>query len=390
METTDDTSEHLRATSLIRIAAYPRPIMVRRVLPYDHITGVYRVRLDEPWFGPTYTDANLTREDLGLEVPVIEGIATFENLTLNYVGLNYTLRFISSLTPSDRRGHGYGYGHPEGDDSGEVISVESFPFHNLYGEPTGLEVYRPVGKVWAGGQPFARQPVVALVDGGRNIMREYINATITAEILDGTNSNDAELLGGLTVDVVRGLARFRDLQVTRRGSYTLKYTTNAGTFSVFEDIEVQFSSEWQVMPHDRYPLDRFGHSIALEQSDSPSRLVVGSPLDDHPIHEVQHIRTRGKLLPRLPPLRPRPHAPSPCAASPSTANATQLRSEIQILYTKAERRNEVQRISICADEAGFRPVGEFTLTWGSFGPTRWIDCNTYPEHIKVVLEADMA
>ena len=246
METTDDTSEHLRATSLIRIAAYPRPIMVRRVLPYDHITGVYRVRLDEPWFGPTYTDANLTREDLGLEVPVIEGIATFENLTLNYVGLNYTLRFISSLTPSDRRGHGYGYGHPEGDDSGEVISVESFPFHNLYGEPTGLEVYRPVGKVWAGGQPFARQPVVALVDGGRNIMREYINATITAEILDGTNSNDAELLGGLTVDVVRGLARFRDLQVTRRGSYTLKYTTNAGTFSVFEDIEVQFSSEWQV------------------------------------------------------------------------------------------------------------------------------------------------
>ena len=144
------------------------------------------------------------------------------------------------------------------------------------------------------------------------------------------------------------------------------------------------------MPHDRYPLDRFGHSIALEQSDSPSRLVVGSPLDDHPIHEVQHIRTRGKLLPRLPPLRPRPHAPSPCAASPSTANATQLRSEIQILYTKAERRNEVQRISICADEAGFRPVGEFTLTWGSFGPTRWIDCNTYPEHIKVVLEADLA
>ena len=39
-------------------------------------------------------------------------------------------------------------------------------FDVIHGDPTALVEITPAGSAWAGGAPFAQQPVIAIVDAG--------------------------------------------------------------------------------------------------------------------------------------------------------------------------------------------------------------------------------
>jgi len=148
-----------------------------------------RFRLQEPWSYNSSFLQPLHKAIRTVRVRVSAGIAQFDGLSIDRVGRDYTLRFVSSLRPEPegtligrgrrgfgRVGYGYGYGLPNaagaasqplaGDsalsDAAAIALAESMPnitavsapFAVSIGPPASMIVARPAVGAWAGGQPF--------------------------------------------------------------------------------------------------------------------------------------------------------------------------------------------------------------------------------------------
>ncbi|GMH95725.1 hypothetical protein TrST_g6431 [Triparma strigata] len=114
----------------------------RNVLVGDSTSTVTVSIFDNPSGGHLLPLSNL-------EVKLVKGVATFNNLFIDYAGLAYRLQY--SL-------------------SGSTVAVQGLPFDVQAGLPTTLKVSKNPGNAWAGGQPFQIQPYIDLVDYGNNII----------------------------------------------------------------------------------------------------------------------------------------------------------------------------------------------------------------------------
>jgi hypothetical protein len=97
-------------------------------------------------------------------------------------------------------------------------------------EPTSLTVTTPPGDATSGGV-FGTQPVVSLLDGDDDVMTTDSSSTITAAIQTGTGT----LLGTTTVTMSSGVGTFTDLRIDESGNFTLRFSTDAGAFTVDSD-----------------------------------------------------------------------------------------------------------------------------------------------------------
>lgn len=105
-----------------------------------------------------------------------QGIVSFNALSIDTQGYNYTLQFtLWRYSAPDQR-------HIETD-----ITVTSEKFDVLFGPPRKL-VFAPgphskADGAWAGNQPFTQQPVLQLQDFGGNPRRPDFTSTVTASIV---------------------------------------------------------------------------------------------------------------------------------------------------------------------------------------------------------------
>ena len=188
--------------------AYPFPppraagVVVASVRP----SGERRLRLALPWPGPNMVYAPMAVVTSAVTVPVIAGVATFANLTLDIAGEGYVLAFVSSLVPhsnmaapavwsslhpsgdtapfgygTGRTGAGFGFGSDAHSLIPGRIAVASAPFAVGVGLPHELRVRRALGRAWAGNQPFGLQPSVAIVDAGGNTLADRGDDVIVVE-----------------------------------------------------------------------------------------------------------------------------------------------------------------------------------------------------------------
>ena len=140
----------------------------------------------------------------------------------------------------------------------------SATFDVTHGDPTALVEITPAGNAWAGGTPFAQQPVIAVVDGGGNIMTPDSVSTITATLT--INPSGFPLLGELTQIVALGVAPFQDLRIDKDAKgYQIQYTTTAGGFHLNTSLDVIPSTEFMLTSSlDRQIGDRMGSSCAAD------------------------------------------------------------------------------------------------------------------------------
>ncbi|KAA0158101.1 hypothetical protein FNF28_06401 [Cafeteria roenbergensis] len=314
------------------------------------VGGTERLRLDEPWAGPAAFGQRLTRQSPGLTARVVNGRASFVNLTLDRAGSGFRLLFTSSLRPDPegtllgrgrrgmgRVGYGFGYGADLPDpvaaypndydppfqvnrqDSGPAylaasaeVSAHGFaapwpgsaPAPNItlvtdhfvvgLGDPDHLRIDVPAAGAWAGGQPFLRQPVLSLRDAGGNLLVWQEGAVVTASLTaDPTGGALPALSGFVNVSMVQGQAEFLNLAVSREGvGFQLSFHAAVpgwGSFSTSQRLDVLPSAEWQVSLPDAQPGDRAGESVAV----SGDVLVAGSPHDRAPTKEIQIVETTG-------------------------------------------------------------------------------------------------
>jgi hypothetical protein len=134
---------------------------------------------------------------------VVNGVASFSGLSINLVGIGYTLTFTSNpvLTPATSNAFG------------------------VSGAPAQLTVSTQPGAAQPG-LPFGAQPVVAIRDSGGTIVAGDNTTQVTAAITTGTGATGAVLSGITTVTAVNGVAVFSNLAIDLEGSgYTLTFTS---------------------------------------------------------------------------------------------------------------------------------------------------------------------
>jgi hypothetical protein len=134
---------------------------------------------------------------------VVNGVANFSGLSINLVGIGYTLTFTSNpvLTPATSNAFG------------------------VSGAPAQLTVSTQPGAAQPG-LPFGAQPVVAIRDSGGTIVASDNTTQVTAAITAGTGATGAALSGTMTVTAVNGVAVFSNLAIDLEGSgYTLTFTS---------------------------------------------------------------------------------------------------------------------------------------------------------------------
>ncbi len=89
---------------------------------------------------------------------------------------------------------GRGYGRADG----QNITVSSWYFNVAIGDPAAIIVVRGLSGAWSGGEPFAIQPAVAVVDRGGNVISDQGDEhNVTVTLLN--NPYMAELAGQVTV-----------------------------------------------------------------------------------------------------------------------------------------------------------------------------------------------
>lgn len=169
-----------------------------------------------------------------------------------------------------------------------AVSGVSSKFQVSFGVPHSLKVLVSAGNAWAGGLPFQRQPSVAIKDAGGNTITTDSTSTMTVAL--SVNPTGAPLLGTTTVTLDKGVAYFTDLFVGKRSNgYVLSYTTSAGSFSTTQALMVSYSAEFEARASDEQPGDALGSSCAI----SHYTAVVGAPLEDRPVDDVQVITSSG-------------------------------------------------------------------------------------------------
>ncbi|CAG0983824.1 hypothetical protein PLCT2_02068 [Planctomycetaceae bacterium] len=152
---------------------------------------------------------------------VVNGVANFSGLSINLVGIGYSLTFTSNpvLTPATSNAFG------------------------VSGAPAQLTVSTQPGAAQPG-LPFGAQPVVAIRDSGGTIVASDNSTQVTATITTGTGATGAVLSGTTTVTAVNGVAVFSNLAIDLEGSgYTLTFTsTPVLTASTSSSFNVAVSS----------------------------------------------------------------------------------------------------------------------------------------------------
>eukprot|EP00937_MAST-01D_sp_MAST-1D-sp2_P007795 g7795.t1 len=108
-------------------------------------------------------------------VQLVNGVATFNNLRIDRVGNDYSLRFYLL---KNRRGTQIW--------DLTTLYVDSPNFNVVLGAPQALAVSTPPSNAWAGGSPIGVQPILELRDLGDNVIRtdgtSQVTATITPSI----------------------------------------------------------------------------------------------------------------------------------------------------------------------------------------------------------------
>jgi hypothetical protein len=94
--------------------------------------------------------------------------------------------------------------------TGSVIGY-SPSFDVVLGAPFALKLIQVASDAWAGGTPFQNQPIVALIDGGGNIIITDSSNTVTAEI--SVNPTGYPLLGVTVIQFDLGVAVFKNLAI---------------------------------------------------------------------------------------------------------------------------------------------------------------------------------
>lgn len=107
------------------------------------------------------------------------------------------------------------------------LTVVSEPFYVARGPPTSLRIIQAIGEAH-GGEPFDRQPRVALTDAGGNVIEEneslLVQASLHRNPHNGTLSTN---LSSTSLRLARGLAVYAGLTVDEAGwGYQLRFTLN--------------------------------------------------------------------------------------------------------------------------------------------------------------------
>jgi hypothetical protein len=137
-------------------------------------------------------------------VTIVNGVATFTNLSINNAGVGYELRFSSAgLTPAD---------------------TNLFNVNPPAGPATQLAIVTQPGGA-APGTAFTSQPVVEIRDSVGALAASDNTTQVTATITTGTGTVGAILGGTVTRTAVNGVVTFTDLSIDLAGSgYTLDFS----------------------------------------------------------------------------------------------------------------------------------------------------------------------
>ena len=143
-------------------------------------------------------------------VPVVDGRASFLDLTLNEAGEGYKLRFIGL----DNAKNAFAY-------------VDSSSFSVARGSAYQISITRHPASA-TGGSPFRTQPLVAIQDRGFNILTNYAGSeTVTVSMFSGSATLRSSVVNGLSANFYRGIASFGNLFINEAGGpYVLQFTFN--------------------------------------------------------------------------------------------------------------------------------------------------------------------
>lgn len=148
-----------------------------------------------------------------LTVNVVNGVASFNDLSLNKAGTGYTLVATS----------------------GTLASATSNAFDITAGPATQLSFSTQPGSAVAG-SPLSPQPVVQVLDAQGNLVSSYTGAISLAL---GNNPGSGTLNGTLTVNAVNGIATFTGLSVSKAGiGYTLRATASGLTDATSQPFDI--------------------------------------------------------------------------------------------------------------------------------------------------------
>lgn len=105
------------------------------------------------------------------------------------------------------------------------LGVVSEPFFVTRGPPTGLRITQAVGGV-RGGDPFDRQPRVALTDAGGNVIEEEESLQVEASLhLNPHNGTLFSNISSTALQLARGLAVYAGLTIDKAGwGYQIRYS----------------------------------------------------------------------------------------------------------------------------------------------------------------------
>lgn len=145
----------------------------------------------------------------GDRVPIVGGVAKFQELQIRRAGTNYILQYIGY----DSTGRAFG-------------AASSFPFDVYVGPPYMMSFNVTVGRA-TGGLPFAPNPVVAIVDRGNNLVSNVSSHNVSVSLVQASGGMILEPLNGTTTTFLGGLASFTGLFIQLAGGpIKLRFTTN--------------------------------------------------------------------------------------------------------------------------------------------------------------------
>ena len=317
--------------------------------------------------GCIYDSALQKCKGFRLTVPVYAGVAQFDGMLIDKVGPLYQLKYTATADPLFPNPYQW---------TGSIFNL-SPSFNVLLGVPKSLKLLQAASDAWAGGTPFQNQPIVALLDGGENIVVTDSTNIVTATLY--INPTGYPLLGVKTAKYDLGIATFQNLAIEKHGEgYGIKYTTSVDpTFEVSQFVAVRYATEFQLSSNDKQPNDRFGFSNDIQLVDDVNSslkdmAVVGAPYEDRALDEIQVVQTEG--------------------------TSSIYVSEVQTVSSSAWHRNEIQviqTIGIPKTSLLRKPVvgyGDnipmFKLRWRNV-TTRLMEADVSATQLAIIMQEDL-
>jgi hypothetical protein len=255
----------------------------------DYVDGDF----DQIVFGTPYSDeyavssGTWTRSDFNeitLNAAALADIASLDSFELWVVAESD----YDDVEPSAATYSGPGW---EGFNAGEGSAQYPRITYVAGPEPTSLTVTTAPDDATTGGV-FGTQPVVSLLDDDEDVMTTDSSSTITAAIQTGTGT----LLGTTTVTMSSGVGTFTNLRIDEAGDFTLRFSTNAGSFTVDSDsftvasaISTFPQSEAAESIGDDYTVNTFSNDVLSAQHERTGSAQVPFSLG---VQGPRHLRGR--------------------------------------------------------------------------------------------------